>query len=206
MSIELRKKRRITGTVIIAVCFVLLVFSFVKTQIIDGDEYKAAAKSLAVSSSTVKASRGEILDCNGNPLVTNRQGNSVVFKYAEFPEAKNQADRNELIFSLIKLFEKNGLEWIDRLPLVYVGNTLVVDKEKETEFEYMVSENMLELEKGTNSTAEECLDALIERYGLSGYSRTDARKIASVCFGMKYLSFSVSSPYTFAEDVPTQTV
>ena len=85
MSIELRKKRRITGTVIIAVCFVLLVFSFVKTQIIDGDEYKAAAKSLAVSSSTVKASRGEVLDCNGNPLVTNRQGNSVVFKYAEFP-------------------------------------------------------------------------------------------------------------------------
>lgn len=206
MSIELRKKRRITGTVIIAVCFVLLVFSLVKTQIIDGDEYKAAAKSLAVSSSTVKASRGEIFDCNGNPLVTNRQGNSVVFKYAEFPEAKNQADRNELIFSLIKLFEKNGLEWIDRLPLVYVGNTLVVDKEKETEFEYMVSENMLELEKGVNSTAEECLDALIERYGLSGYSRTDARKIASVCFGMKYLSFSVSSPYTFAEDVPTETV
>lgn len=206
MSIELRKKRRITGTVIIAVSFMLLVFSLVKTQIIDGDEYKAAAKSLAVSSSTVKASRGEILDCNGNPLVTNRQGNSVVFKYADFPEAKNQADRNELIFSLIKLFEKNKLQWIDRLPLVYSGNTLVIDKEKEKEFEYMVSENMLELEKGTKSTAEECLDALIERYGLSGYSRTDARKIASVCFGMKYLSFSVSSPYTFAEDVPTETV
>ena len=206
MSIELRKKRRITGTVIIAVSFMLLVFSLVKTQIIDGDEYKAAAKSLAVSSSTVKASRGEILDCNGNPLVTNRQGNSVVFKYADFPEAKNQTERNELIFSLIKLFENNKLQWIDRLPLIYSGNTLVIDKEKEKEFEYMVSENMLELEKGTKSTAEECLDALIERYGLSGYSRTDARKIASVCFGMKYLSFSVSSPYTFAEDVPTETV
>lgn len=206
MSIELRKRRRITGTVIIAVSFMLLVFSLVKTQIINGDEYKAAAKSLAVSSSTVKASRGEILDCNGNPLVTNRQGNSVVFKYSDFPEAKNQADRNELIFSLIKLFENNKLEWIDRLPLVYAGNTLVVDKEKEKEFEYMVSENMLELEKGVKSTADECLDALIERYGLSGYSRTDARKIASVCFGMKYLSFSVASPYTFAEDVPTEIV
>ena len=206
MSIELRKKRRIAGTVIIAVSFLLLVFSLVKTQIINGDEYKAAADSLAVSSSTVKASRGEVLDCNGNPLVTNRQGNSVVFKYADFPEAKNQEDRNELIFSLIKLFEKNNLEWIDRLPLMYKGGKLVVDKDKETEFEYMVSENMLELEKGTKSTADECLDALIERYGLSGYSRSDARKIASVCFGMKYLSFSISSPYTFANDVPTKLV
>lgn len=206
MSVELRKRRRITGTVAIAVCFSLLVVSLVRTQLINGNEYKAAAKSLSVSSSTVKATRGEILDTNGTPLVTNRQGNSIVFKYADFPEAKNQTARNELIFSLIKLFEKNGLEWIDRLPIVYVGNVLSIDKEKQKEFEYMVSENMLELESGTDATAQECLDALVERYSLSDYSQADARKIASVCFGMKYLSFSVSSPYTFAEDVPTEIV
>lgn len=206
MSVELRKKRIISGTIIIALGFLLLISALVKTQIIDGDEYKAAAKSLAVSNSTVKASRGEILDTNGSPLVTNRQGNSVVFKYSDFPEAKNQADRNVLIFSLIKLFEQNKIEWIDRLPVVYSGNKLVIDKDKETEFEYMVSENMLELESGTKATADECLDALIERYGLSEYSRKDARKIASVCFGMKYLSFSVATPYTFAEDVPTELV
>ncbi len=206
MSIEIRKRRRVTGTIIIAVGFLFLVFALIKTQIIDADEYKAAAKSLSVSSSMVKASRGEILDCNGVALVTNRQGNSIVFKYADFPESKDQPARNELIYSLIKLFEKNNLEWIDRLPVVYSGGKLVVDKEKDKEFEYMVSENMLELEKGVKSTPEECLDALIERYGLESYLKEDARKIASVCFGMKYLSFSVSSPYTFAEDVPSEVV
>ncbi|MBQ8182817.1 MAG: hypothetical protein IJ025_02820 [Clostridia bacterium] len=206
MSIELRKKRRISGTIIIALAFIALIVSLSVTQIVNGDEYKAAAKSLSVSTSTVKASRGEILDCNGNPLVTNRQGNSVVFKYADFPEAKNQADRNELIFSLIGLFEKNHIEWIDRLPLKYHSGKLIVDEDKKQEFEYMVSQNMLELEKGTDASADECLDALIERYGLEDYSRQDARKIASVCFGMKYLSFSVTSPYTFAEDVPTEVV
>ena len=206
MSIELRKKRRIAGTIIIGLLFGFLVFSLVKTQLIDADQYKSAADSLAVSSSSVKASRGEILDCNGNPLVTNRQGNSVVFKYSEFPSSKKQNERNELIFSLIKLFEKNDVEWIDNLPLKYKNGKLIIDKDKETEFEYMVSENMLEMEKGEKSTAEECLDALIERYGLEGYSRKDARKIASVCFGMKYSYFSASSPYTFAEDVPTEIV
>ncbi len=206
MSIELRKKRTVFGIIAIAVCFLLLVGSLVKTQLIDGDEYKAAAKSLSVSSSKVTASRGEIVDCNGNPLVVNRQGNSVVFKYTEFPEAKDQKARNELIYSLIKLFEENKLEWIDRLPIVYEKNKLIVDKDKKAEFTYMVSETMLELEKGEKATPEECLDALIERYGLQGYNRADARKIASVCFGMKYLSFSTVSPYTFAEDVPTEIV
>ncbi len=207
MSIELRKKRTIAGTAIIAAAFLLLVGALVKTQLIDGAEYKAAAKSLSVSSSTVKASRGEILDCNGTPLVSNRQGNSIVFKYSEFPSADDQEDRNELIFSLLKLFEENELQWEDRLPIKYnKKNKLVVDKEKKKEFEYMVSESMLELEKGEKATAEECLQALIERYGLQVYSKEDARKIASVCFGMKYLSFSVMSPYTFAENVPTEVV
>lgn len=206
MSIELRKNRRIAGTVIIGLLFLFLVFGFVKTQLIDADRYKAAADSLAVSSSSVKASRGEILDCNGKPLVTNRQGNSVVFKYSDFPSSKKQDERNDLIFALINLFEKNDIEWRDPLPLKYQKGKLVIDEEKETEFEYMVSENMLEMEKGKKSTADECLDALIERYGLESYSREDARKIASVCFGMKYSYFSASSPYTFAEDVPTEIV
>ena len=105
MSIELRKKRTIIGLVVIAVGFLLLMGALVKTQLIDGDKYKAAAKSLSVSSSKVTASRGEIVDCNGNPLVVNRQGNSVVFKYTEFPESKDQKARNELIYSLIKLLQ-----------------------------------------------------------------------------------------------------
>lgn len=206
MSIELRKKRRITGTVIIGITFLFLVFAVGKNQIIDGDKHRAEAKSLSVSASTVKAARGEILDSNGSPLVVNRQGNSVVFKYSEFPEAKEQEKRNELIFSLIRLFEENGVEWIDRLPVIYEKGVLKIDENKTAEFEYMVSESMLELEGGVNATAQECLDALIERYKLSEYSVQDARKIASVCFGMKYLGFSTPSPYTFAEDVPVEIV
>ena len=206
MSIELRKNRRIAGTVFLGLLFLFLVFALVKTQLIDADRYKAAADSLAVSSSSVKASRGEVLDCNGKPLVTNRQGSSVVFKYSDFPSSKKQNERNDLIFALINLFEKNDIEWRDSLPLKYKKGKLIIDKEKETEFEYMVSQNMLEMEKGEKSTAEECLDALVERYGLENFKREDARKIASVCFGMKYSYFSVSSPYTFAEDVPTEIV
>ena len=124
--------------------FALLVFVVGKNQLIDGDKHKAEAKSLSVSTSAVKAPRGEILDSNGNPLVVNRQGNVIVFKYSEFPSAKDQERRNELIHSLIKLFEENKIEWIDRLPIVYEKNKLVVDKDKGAEFKFMVSEIMRE--------------------------------------------------------------
>ena len=207
MSIELRKKRRVSGVIIIGVLFALLVFVVGKNQLIDGDKHKAEAKSLSVSTSAVKAPRGEILDSNGNPLVVNRQGNVVVFKYSEFPSSKDQEKRNELIYSLIKLFEENKIEWIDRLPVIYdEKGKLIVDPDKTAELKYMVSESMLELEKGEKATPAECLEALIERYKLEDYSKQDARKIASVCFGMKYLGFSTPTPYTFAEDVPVEIV
>ena len=206
MSKELRKRRIIAGTLMIALAFLSLAGVLVKTQLIDGDKYKTLAKSLSETTIIVKASRGEILGCNGEPLVTNRQGNSVVFKYSDFPSAEKQQDRNKLIYSLITLLEQYDIPWIDRLPVVYEGGVLTIDKDKSLEFQYMVSANMLELEQGENATAEECLNALIERYGLSSYSKEDARKIASVCFGMKYLSFSTGNSYTFAEDVPTEIV
>lgn len=207
MTKEQRKKRQTAGTAAVIFVFVLLVCILVKVQLIDGAQYRAAGANLAVSQTTVKASRGEILDCNGEPLVTNRQGYSVIFKYSDFPSAKNQQERNELIFSLISLFEQDGADWIDRLPLKYnKKGKLVVDKDKQTEFEYMVSESMLEMPNGTKTSANDCLKALIERYSLEDYSEKDARKIASVCFGMKYLSFSNSAPYVFAEDATAQLV
>ena len=52
------------------------------------------------------------------------------------------------------------------------------------------------------ATAEECYNALIEEFELESFDKYDARKVASVCFEMMRQEFSVSAPYTFAEDVP----
>ena len=50
------------------------------------------------------------------------------------------------------------------------------------------------------------MDALIEKYQLESYDPVKARKIASVCYEMRRIIFSVSTPYTFADDVPTEVV
>lgn len=203
---EQRKKRIKSGIAFITAIFLLLTSVLVKIQFVDGAEHKADGLNVAVSQIPVKASRGEILDCNGEPLVTNRQGYSLIFKYDEFPSYKDQPARNRLIFSLIKLVEKNGFKWNDILPVKEKKGKFYIDKELDAEFEYLVSEQMLELPEGEKATADACLDALIKRYGLEEYSRSDARKVAAVCFGMKYLGFSTASPYEFCKDVTGELV
>ena len=133
MSIEQRRKRRVTGVVAVVLVFALVTSVLVKIQIIDGKKYKAAGAALAVSQMTVKAARGEILDTNGEALVTNRQGYSVVFKYAEFPSYKKQSERNELIYALINLFEKDGAKWLDRLPVIKKDGAFYIDETKKEE-------------------------------------------------------------------------
>ncbi len=192
---------------IIALSLLLVVFTGVlfKIQVIDADKYAAAGSSIKVKTVKVEGARGEILDRNGSPLVTNRQGNSLIFDYSFFPSAKEQGKRNQIINALIDLFEQRGLEWIDSLPIVMAsdGKSYAFEADREKDIDELKTE-ILDLQ--SYATAQNCMDALIQKYELESYDPVKARKIASVCYGMRRLIFSVSSPYTFADDVPIDVV
>ena len=47
---------------------------------------------------------------------------------------------------------------------------------------------------------------MVEKYSLQEYDAATARKIASVRYEMTRISFSTAIPYTFADDVPVETV
>ncbi len=181
--------------------FVFFAFDLVKVQIIEGEKYNAASSSVSSKTATIPAARGEIVDCYGNPLVYNDQGYSIIFDAAYFPSTKEQAQRNDIILSLIRLFESNALEWNDNLPLVIDENGNVQYKEdSEKLIKEMKSPAMLDLNE--YATAENCFLELVEDYDLQGYSKEDARKIASVCYELKRIFFKIGTPYTFAKDVP----
>ncbi len=160
------KKLNVRGLALI-LAFVMVISSFfatlVKVQIIDGKIYAAAGSSISSKSVAIKAARGEILDRNGSPLVTNRPGNSIIFESAYFPSSKEQEKRNEIILSLIKLFEQADVEWIDNLPIFLDANGVpFFSDDRDTDIAAMKSKDMLNL--NDYATAENCLDALIEKY------------------------------------------
>lgn len=194
------KKGRFIAMVIIFVCLTaVFVFTLAKNQLIDG-KTETASNTASVETTEVKATRGQIFDRNGNVIVGNRQGNDVVFNAAEFPEYSKQEERNKLIKSLIDLFETNKVEWNDDMPIVLDANgNYQFAEDREKDIETMKSRDILRLNK--YATADDCMNELIERYKLEGYSKSDARKIASVCYEMKINNFNSANPYTFATDV-----
>lgn len=196
-------KGRITVyNVLVVLLALVLVGVLIWSTLISG----ANAGSLGAYTTTVDAARGEILDRNGAPLVTNRQGNSITFNATAFP--KDQEKRNEIIVSLVQLCEANGVEYIDKLPIKVSkksGKYVFRNKEENAAYiKWLKSKDVLNLNQ--YATAENCMDALIKMYGLEAYSKADARSLASVQIEMLRNTFNTSYPYTFAEDVPTDLV
>ncbi|MEE1138918.1 MAG: penicillin-binding transpeptidase domain-containing protein [Acutalibacteraceae bacterium] len=205
MHVKITPKRRIISVCIMLAFLVFFAFDLVKVQLIEGEQYDAASSSVSAKTATISAARGEIVDCYGKPLVYNDQGYSIIFDAAYFPTTKEQTRRNEIIISLIRLFESNALVWEDNLPLVIDANGNISYKEdSEKLIEQMKGPDMLDLNE--YATAENCFLELVNDYSLQEYSREDARKIASVCYEMRRIYFKIGTPYTFAQDVPDEIV
>ena len=201
------RQNKILRTVIASLLLTAVGLGFIirliKLQLVDGEMYYARGRASSVRTVDAPTSRGEILDRNGVPLVVNRMGCSIIIDAAYFPSRKEQESRNRIILSVIQIMEEEGEKWKDYLPLT-------VNNASEPVFPENRDNDIARLKKllklNDTATPEECMEALTEKYKLESYTPSDARKIASVCYGMETGDFSVSLPYTFAEDVSDRTV
>ncbi len=203
---NLKKMNRRMGWLVGLLVAFLAGFSITlaKVQLVDGKTY-AGVHGINSSSVPINAARGTIYDRNGIPLVENRPSVSVVFEHPFFPERKTpegQKRRNELLASLITLFEQHKTPWIDSLPIALneQGQAAFLPDHEE-EVRELKSPERLRLNE--YATAQNCMDALVERFALESYDPAMARKIASVQYGMLRMGYDINTPYTFAEDADT---
>lgn len=199
------KKGRFIAIITVFVClFLVFCIRLINIQVVNGEKY-AKTSTASTSSTTVKATRGQILDRNGTVLVGNRQGNEIIFNASTFPSFSEQDKRNEIILSLVNLFEDNGAAWINELPITFdaSGNYQFIE-DRESDITKLKSRDMLHLNK--YATADDCMLEIIERYSLESYSKADTLKIASVVCNMKMNTFNTANPYTFAQDVDDEIV
>lgn len=184
-----------------AVFFSAFFIDLFRIQVVNAAEYSTQKVTLRSVDTTVEAARGEILDCNGVPLVVNEQVSSIVLDASYFPSTSQQEQRNAILCALIHLTEEAGVAWNDDLPLVFDVNGNIQYKENaESDIAFLKSRDVLHL--NAYATAQNCFDGLIEKFDLQNYSKEDARKIASVCYSLKRIAFSAANPYTFADEVP----
>lgn len=81
-------------------------------QINNGQEYARQAQNKIAEQESVEAARGQILDRNGQVLVSNK----VVYQVS-LDTSLMKKDRNRILLSLMDIATEEGVEWTDNLPI-----------------------------------------------------------------------------------------
>ncbi|MCI9295592.1 MAG: hypothetical protein HFF48_10285, partial [Lawsonibacter sp.] len=81
-------------------------------QINNGKDLYEQTQVKIAETQTIESARGEILDRNGQVLVSNR----VIYQVTLDTEAMGE-NRNDVILSLIQAARAEGVEWTDNLPI-----------------------------------------------------------------------------------------
>ncbi len=178
-----------------ACCIVLM-----KIQIVNGAEYLEKAKTTRMASQVITSPRGEIIDIDGTDIISNKTGFNVIIEKAFFPS--DDSEINRIICGIARILDKDGVEWIDNLPITM-----------EQPYEYLEAQDssIVRLRKNIKvqpyATAGDCISAMYLMYNISDeYSEREKRMIAGIRYEMFMRSFSLSNRYTFAEDIPMDTV
>lgn len=165
-------------------------------QIIDGSKYYEQTLSTYESVQLMSAPRGQIVDSEGEFLVSNKSGYNIIAQKAFFPDDEGQC--NQVLLDTARLIMSEGLEYDDILPISTTEPfEFLPDREKDIE--------RLRKNIGVQvyATAPECIVSMARKYSIySKYTAEEVRIIAGLRYTMERRDFSVSNVFTFTEDVP----
>ncbi len=194
MRVRRRQNPRII-TLIALMLAIFIVFGFraANFQVVTAEDFSLKNAHLTAITTKITATRGEIVDRYGRPIATNRDGYSIVFNSAYMKKAQY----NEAIKSLTDLLTMYEHEWTDNLPLTVTAPYEFTDE---------ANAKRLKTKLGLNdyATAQNCYDEMVSKYKLETYNEKDKRTLMGVRYSMERADFSVSNPFTFAEDISSE--
>lgn len=185
----------IMSLIIYAIGIIIIVKLF-SLQIVNGEEYLEKSNSRLTRETVVKASRGNIFDCNGNILA----GTKIKYSLELYKSKIETEQLNNTILNAINVLEKNSDTYIDEFPITINPIQYKFSDEEKTK-------NWLERKKiDVNSSAEQALNFYIEKYKLTNYSLEDARKIIAVRYGIEENGYTAMRAYTISENISEESV
>lgn len=215
------KKRLNPLMIVYVLLLVILVNRMFTLQIARTNDYEKAANGQLEHTKEIKATRGNIYDCNGKLLATNKLSYNVSYEnYSQSASSMTSDEKNAMIYRLIRLIESNG-DKIDvdffmeydkdgKLKFTAEGNNLLFYKSEV----FAVKNGIKGLtEKQRDMSAKELYDymrdtpsAATTSFGISDkYSKEDTLKIMSVRYAMFSNRYSYD-PVTIAKNVSRKTV
>lgn len=233
------KDIRFTRTIVIKIVYILLCCILVQRlyniQILNSEEYSTSFDKKYTKTSTIKNTRGNIYDRNGELLATSRLAYSITIedngKY-ETNREKNLA-LNSTIYHMLKVFKNNNEE---------VNNDLKIKVDSYDNFAFTVEGSSLDrfradvygkaridelTEEEKNATADQVIDYLasekkfglygptnnpytkeeLQEYGLEdSYSKSEILDILGIRYMISLNNYQRYLPVVVASDVSEETV
>lgn len=202
-------KAKLLHRLIALVCLLVLLgcvafFSLFRLQIVEGQTYRSASERRLTSTIPITASRGEIFDRYGNPLITNRTVFSLRIDYVYW----NRQTQNDTILKLARLVRESGVEPVCSLP-ISMNAPFAFLEDPDTSARSRLNDRLVRAEIASDEaaaaamSADEVVAALRDFYKIDGtLSEEDGRTVAGIRFEMQFVTdFSRNNPYIFAEGV-----
>lgn len=214
--LSLLKSRLVPIALVFIILFSVLISRLFSLQIINGESYKTTLAESVKKTTSVAATRGRIFDRNGVLLAYNELGYAVVISDSgvyKDNKTKNKAVNN-IINKTLDILDEKGNTYSNNLQIEYIdegiygytvsGNALL-RFQRDSYGKSKISE-LTEEEK--NSSANEMLDFLCERYGLekSLYSPEHLLEIIYLRLLMSANSYTRYITFTIANEVSDETV
>ncbi len=172
-----------------------------KIQVVESEHY--TAKKVITSSYTqeIPATRGIIVDAEGNALVSNEVCYAVVIDDKSFPT--DPALGNAILLRLTGILQEEEVEWTDVLP---------ISRETPYTFDPEATEETLNAMKSTigvnvYATAQNCMDVLLKKFDITEeYTLEEQRILAGIRYSMLKQDFSISNRFEIASGLSLETV
>ncbi|MCD8004763.1 MAG: penicillin-binding protein [Oscillospiraceae bacterium] len=224
LEANLLTRRRLRMVVVfLSALLALFIGVLYNLQVINGEEYLESSSNKIVQTETVSAARGEILDSQGNVLITNQVSYQIELDLNLMGEGEERA---AALLTLLELCGEYGVSWSDSLavssqaPYEYTSDSPFYTSSTDDDGNetrtltrlgrlclsmWWIAEDPTEAENPALPAAEELLEAMCESFGLEGGLSEDNRALCGVLYELYLRDKSIYYvDYVFAEDVDTQ--
>jgi len=197
------------GLVLALFCIVLLLFGLklYDLQILKSDGQSSGQKTF-ITRTTVKAARGELRDCNGNPLVTNRASYDLVFNHYVICSA---AGTNDRLMQLVQVCREKNISYTESFPVSQTTPFVYTHENFTTTQQGYFQAYLPKVAGGLDSdiTAPLLMRKLREHYRIpDSWSDEDARAVIGLRYELDLRQGDITnlSSYVFITDADSDTL
>lgn len=180
-----------TLSALVYIIGIILLMQLFNLQIINGASYRETSNTRLTRESILYASRGYILDRNGNELATTE----MTFSLEIYKTKLDSKILNETALRIVNTLEQNGDSYTDTLPIKvnpFEYNFSSEERKKKWLANYKLDEN---------TSPEEAFNFLKKKYDIENEDVVDARKILVIRYRISSEGYSATKSLTISNNI-----